>query len=128
MVIIPYDAPLTFMQMDYILLMLGFPNLKMLLTNKGEWKVKIEQDCRFFDSDKGLCALHDHDKKPKTCHAYNAYHCWYKHNFGSDSPHDIIQFDLDRFKELGKYVRFSDDGHLVTIPSWDNLRELLSEG
>ena len=84
MIIIPYDAPLTFMQMDYILLMLGFPNVKMLLTSKGEWKVKIEQDCNFFDPENSLCTLHDHDKKPKTCHAYNAYHCWYKHNFGND--------------------------------------------
>ena len=44
-----------------------------------------------------------------------------------DCPPDVIQFDLDRFKKLAKHVKFSDDGHVLTIPSWDNIREILKE-
>jgi Fe-S-cluster containining protein len=127
-IIIPYDAPLTFMQMDYILVMLGFPHVKMLITRDGEWKVKIERDCTFFDPENSLCTLHNPDKKPKTCSAYNAYNCWYKRNFAIDRPPDIIQFDLASFKKMAKHVSFSDDGNIVTIPSWDNLREIQREG
>jgi len=125
MLLINYPAPTTFMEMDYIRFMLGFPLVKMILRNDGVWQVKVEQNCRFLDSNTSLCTVHGTSQQPKTCSYFNPYQCWYKRNYTNDGPFEVIEMDLARYEVLLTHLQFDDEGKLARIPSWEFIDKLL---
>ena len=127
MVLITYPAPTTFMEMDYIRFMLGFPLIKMILRNDGVWQVKVEQSCRFLDSDTSLCTVHGTPQQPKTCSYFNPYHCWYKRNYTKGDLSEVIEMDLSKYEVLLSHLHFDDEGKLTEIPSWEFINKLLQD-
>jgi Fe-S-cluster containining protein len=126
MLLIPYDAPKTFMQMDYVKFTLGFPSTKILLNRNGGWQVKIEQNCRFFDEERNKCKVYGDQSQPKTCTFYNPYNCWYKKNFSTEEKTDFIEFDLQMFQKLFNILEFSDDGTITSIPNFEEIYNLIN--
>jgi hypothetical protein len=126
MVLINHTAPGTFMEMDYIRFMLGFPTIKMILRSDGVWQVKVEQVCGFFDQSKNFCTVHATSQQPRTCSYYNPHHCWYKRNYTKDEFYDLVEMDLAQFDVLLRYVKFDEDGKIVEIPTWEFLFNLLN--
>ena len=127
MVLINYPAPSTFMEMDYIRYMLGFPTIKMILRNEGVWQVKVEQNCSFLDSKTNLCIVHGTSRQPKTCSFYNPHHCWYKRNYAQDWPADVIEMDLTKYEVLLSHIRFDGSGKITEIPTWEFINNLLND-
>jgi Fe-S-cluster containining protein len=58
MLLIPHQTPTTFMDLDYILYMLGFPGIEMVLNSEGQWQVLVNQICGFLDQKTNLCTVH----------------------------------------------------------------------
>lgn len=126
MVVIPHPAPTTFMDLDYILYMLGFPAIQMLLSRDGSWQVAIETTCRFLDGKTHLCTVHDTPRKPKTCVTYNQYRCWYKPHFDKKNEmDDLVRFDLEGFEAFLMQIRFDEEGNITEIPTWEFTQELV---
>ena len=121
MLLIPHPTPGTFMDLDYIRYMLGFPSVEMILNRDGSWQVSIDSVCGFLDQETNLCTVHATPRKPKTCVFFNPHHCWYKRNFTSDDPPDIIRIDQGTFELLLEAVRFDEHGEIVELPSWDDI-------
>jgi Fe-S-cluster containining protein len=126
MLLIDYPAPATFMEMDYIRYMLGFPSIKIVLKKDGIWQVKVEQTCSFLDLETNLCTVHNTPKQPKTCAYYNPYHCWYKRNYTQESSPDLVEIDLAKFELLLENIQFDGEGNIAKIPSWEFVRNLLN--
>ena len=128
MLLIPHPTPGTFMDLDYIRYMLGFPSVRMILNSDGSWQVQVEQSCGFLDQETNLCTVHDTPRKPKTCVFFNPHQCWYKRNFATETPADLIHLDLEAFEALLGHVRFDDDGNVIEIPTWTFTRDLVTNG
>lgn len=128
LLLIPHPAPNTYMDLDYILYMLGFPTVRMMLNSDGQWHVLIEQPCRLFDQETGRCTVHDSAEKPKTCAFFNPYRCWYKQAFtSSNNSSGPICFDVEAFKAFLAHVRFDEHGSILEIPSWECTRDLVEK-
>jgi hypothetical protein len=127
MVLINYPAPSTIMEMDYIRFMLGFPSIKMVLHQDGRWQVKVEQNCRFLDSNTNLCTVHGTSQQPGTCSYFNPCHCWYKRNYTKDNFSDLIEMDLTKYEALLGHLRFDEEGKIMEIPSWEFINALLKD-
>jgi hypothetical protein len=127
MVLIPHPTPTTFMDLDYIRYMVGFQSVKMILTSDGQWQVMVEQPCRLLDASTNLCSVHATPRQPKICVYFNPYQCWYKRNFTTATPPDIIRIDLDALDAILAHVRFDDDGNIVELPTYEAIRQLASE-
>jgi hypothetical protein len=125
MLLIPHPAPSTFMDLDYIVYMLGFPGIEMVLNRNGEWQVLVNQVCRFLDESTNRCTIHGTPEKPKTCVFFNPYRCWYKQNFSTPAAPDVIRLDLRAMKEVLCHVRFGPEGNVLEIPTWEAIRELV---
>lgn len=126
MLLIDYPAPASFMEIDYMRYMLGFPNIKIILRKDGNWQVKVEQNCSFLDITTNLCTVHDTPKQPKTCSYYNPYHCWYKRNFINNEPPDLIEIDLTKFELLLANLQFDHEGNIIQMPSWEFVTGVLA--
>lgn len=126
MLLIPHPTPTTYMDLDYILYMLGFPSIQMLLSSDGGWQILIEDTCRFLDQKTSLCRVHNTPRKPQTCVAYNPYQCWYKRNFSKrETSQDSIRINMNAIETILQNVRFDEDGNILEIPSWESIREMV---
>src|SRR5262245_19459783 len=123
MLLIPHPTPSTYMDLDYIRYMVGFQSVKMILTTDGHWQVIIEQNCRLLDQKTNLCTVHGTPKKPKTCVFFNPYQCWYKRNFTTVNPPDIIRIDLEVIEIILAHVRFDDEGTITELPTYEFIRD-----
>jgi len=124
MLLIPHPTPTTFMDLDYIRYMLGFPRVGMVINRDGTWQVTIDEVCDFLDQETNLCTVHGTDRKPKTCVFFNPYRCWYKRNFAAGEPPDLVQIDRDVLERLLGLVRFDEHGDIVELPTWETIRFL----
>jgi hypothetical protein len=129
MLLIPQSTPSTFMELDYICYMLGFPNVRMLLNSDGQWQVLIEQTCQLFDEKTNLCTVHNSPRKPKTCAFFNPYSCWYRLSFhNKENPPELIQIDMKAFENILPLIRFGEDGNIMEIPTWEVIRDIVING
>jgi hypothetical protein len=127
MALVPHPAPSTFMDLDYIRYMVGFPSIQMVLNSDGQWQVMIEDTCRFLDPHTNLCTVHNTPRKPKTCVFFNPHQCWYKRNFHNNpNPVELIRIDLEAFEAILEYIRFDENGAIIEIPTWEFMRELVN--
>jgi Fe-S-cluster containining protein len=122
MLLIPHPTPTTFMDLDYIRYMLGFPRVGMVLNRDGTWQVAIDEVCGFLDHETNLCTVHGTERKPKTCVFFNPYRCWYKRNFARAEPPDLVRMDRDIFERILELVRFDEHGDIVELPTWETVR------
>lgn len=123
MLLIPHPTPTTFMDLDYILYMLGFPGIEMVLNVDGQWQVIVNQICGFLDQKTNRCTVHNTPRKPKTCVFFNPYRCWYKRNFSTENPPEIIRINLEAMEAILPYVRFDEEGNIIEIPKWEYIKE-----
>ena len=124
MLLIPHPTPTTFMDLDYIRYMLGFPRVGMVLNRDGTWQVSIDDVCVFLDQETNLCTVHGTDRKPKTCVFFNPYRCWYKRNFTVENPPDLVRLDRDVLERVLELVRFDEHGDIIALPTWETIRSL----
>ena len=117
---------MTFMDLDYIKYMLGFPGVKMVLYPNGTWQIKLEQNCRFLTVD-NLCDIHKSEDQPKTCSFYNPYNCFYKRNFSEDGSREILQIDRDIFQSILEIIQLDDQQNIVAIPTWDEMVQMTTK-
>jgi hypothetical protein len=126
LLLIPHPVPKTFMDLDYLRYMLGFPELRLLISANGEWQVMLERTCTLLDPVTSRCTVHGTPRKPKTCVFFNPYRCWYKRNFGNGhGPIDAVRLDGEAFELLLQGVTFDEEQNIAGIPSWDELKELV---
>lgn len=128
MLLIPHPTPSTFMDLDYIRYMVGFQNVEMILNQDGRWQVVIEQICQLLDQELNLCTVHNTPRKPKTCVFFNPYRCWYKRNFTTENPPEIIRIDIEAIETILERVHFDQNGNITEIPSWELIQELVNNG
>lgn len=127
MLLLPYQAPNTFMEMDYIRYSLGFHGIRMLLYKDGMWQIQVEQTCRHLITETNRCSVHNTPKQPKTCSFFNPHQCFYKRNFtGSQSP-DLLKINLERFEILLNHVVFDEEGKITQIPSFETMEALFEK-
>lgn len=127
MLLIPHPTPMTFMDLDYIRYMLGFGRVGMVLGRDGRWQVRVDDVCGFLDQETNLCTVHDTPRKPKTCVYFNPHRCWYKRNFTTDDPPDLVQIDAQVFEQVLELVCCDEDGQIVELPSWEAIQEIAEE-
>lgn len=126
--LIPHPTPTTFMDLDYIRYVLGFPTAQIILNSDGQWQVLMEQTCRLLDQKTNLCTVHDTARKPKTCVFFNPYQCWYKRSFHkTGNPPNLIRIDLEALEAILPHVRFDDEQNIIEIPTWEFIRELVNK-
>ena len=118
MLLIPYKAPMTFMDLDYMKYMLGFPGIKMILYPDGNWQIKLEQTCSFLNDD-NQCSIHDSVEQPKTCSFFNPYNCFYKHNFSENGTKDLLEINRETFMAIVELIQIDEHQNIVAIPNWD---------
>ena len=128
LLLLPHPTPSTFMELDYIRYMLGFPGIRMILDSGGRWQTVIEQTCRLFDPATHLCTVHNNPRKPKTCVFFNPHQCYYRANFESGDVRDLVWLSLEAFEVLLPYIHLDVEGNIVEIPAWDRIRELAGNG
>lgn len=126
MLLIPYQPPKTFMDLDYIKYMLGFSGINMILYHNGTWQVQVEQNCDHLNLKTNLCNVHDSPDKPKTCSFFNPYNCFYKRNFSGNYPRNVIKIDASVFNKLSKQIQFDELGNIVSIPPLEVIEQIVS--
>jgi len=122
--LVPHPTPETFMDLDYIRYVVGFHSTQMILNSDGRWQLLIEEPCRLLDEETNLCSVHDTPRQPKTCAFFNPYRCWYKRNFDkTERPSELIRIDMDKLEAILPHVRFDNDGNILEIPKWEDIRD-----
>lgn len=124
MLTFPHPRPQTFLDVDYIRYMLGFPSVEILIDSDSEWSVAVLQTCRHLDTKSNRCNVHGTVRKPHICSSYSADQCWYHRNFVSARPPELVRFDGARFEAVLALLQFDDLGRIVQAPVWDKLREI----
>jgi len=114
------------MDLDYIRYMVGFQSVKMILNRDGTWQVLVEQTCQLLDQKTDRCTVHNTSRKPKTCVFFNPFRCWYKRNFTTPDPPDLIRIDMDAMEAILELVRFDDEGNILEIPTWETVHDLIN--
>lgn len=122
--LIPHPTPGTYMDLDYIRYMIGFQSVKMVLNRDGAWQVLVERTCQLLDQETNLCTAHGSPRKPKTCVFFNPFRCWYKRNFATADPPDIIRIDMEAMEAILALVRFDEEGTIIDLPAWEAVRDL----
>lgn len=125
MVLSPHPTPTTFSELDYVRYLLGFPDTEVVVHRDGTWQQLSHRACMFL-SDDARCDVHDTPRKPKVCVFFDPYKCWYKRNFTTDDPPDIVRLDSSRFEALLAACALDDAGRLTEVPSWEELRALVA--
>jgi hypothetical protein len=125
MLLVPHPTPKTYMDMDYIRYVVGFRSVKMVLNRDGSWQVLVEQTCQLLDQETNLCTAHNTPRKPKTCVFFNPHRCWYKRNFTTPDPPDIIRIDMHALESILALVQFDDQGNITEVPPWESVHELV---
>ena len=121
----PHPTPTTFSDLDYIRYALGFPATEMVVHRDGSWQMLSHRACTLLDGETSLCTVHGTSRKPKVCAFFNPYRCWYKRNFTTDDPPDIVRLDSARFELLLEAVSFDDEERIEAIPSWEALHAIV---
>jgi hypothetical protein len=127
MLLIPYQTPQTFMDLDYIRYMLGFPGIAMILSPNGTWQVQVEQTCRHLVAKDNTCKLHHTPNKPKTCAFFNPYNCFYKRNFSEKHPPKITRINAVSFEILINQIEFDDLGNITSVPQFEAIAQINKE-
>ena len=127
MLLIPYQTPNTFMDLDYVKYMLGFPGINMILYQNGTWQVQVEQNCRHLNTEDNTCKIHNTPHKPKTCVFFNPYNCFYKRNFSEEHPRNIIIINARSFDILINQIEFDKLGNIISIPSQEEIKRMTRE-
>jgi hypothetical protein len=112
------------MDLDSIRYMINFQNVEFVLNLDGTWQLVIDRPCRLLDLHTIRCTVHNTPSMPKTCKYFNPYHCWYKRNFTTDDPPDLIRFTAKAFDMILSQVRFDENQAIVELPDWESLRRL----
>lgn len=122
MLLIPHPTPVNYMDLDYILYMLGFPNIEIVLSQSGQWQVLVNQVCTMLDQETKLCTVHGTPRKPKTCTFFNPYRCWYKRNFSTDQQStELVRLNRSTMETIMSLVRFDDQETIIQIPTWEKI-------
>lgn len=124
MLTFPHRCPQTFLDVDYIRYMLGFPNIEILIDSDGEWSVSVLQTCRHLNTASNRCSVHGTPRKPHICTSFAADQCWYHRNFVSERPPELVRLDGERFEAVLSLLQFDDLGRIVQAPNWEKLREI----
>ena len=123
----PQAAPQTFMELDYLSYVVLLAGVELVISEDGAWQVGRWGRCAHL-TDAALCAVHDTNAKPRTCVYFNPYNCWYKRNFevaAADAP-DVVRLDRAAYGRLLEQVVVAEDGALVRVPTWPELRTLVT--
>jgi hypothetical protein len=124
MLLIPYQTPQTFMDLDYIGYMLGFPGISMIISQSGTWQVQVEQNCRHLNTKDNTCVLHNTPHKPKTCVFFNPYNCFYKRNFSNGHPSSITRINAHSFEILISKITLDEVGNITSVPSQEEIERI----
>jgi hypothetical protein len=124
-VLTPHAEPRTFTDLDYIRYLLGFPDTEMIVARDGSWQALSHRTCLLLDLAEARCTVHGTPRKPKVCVFFDPYRCWYKRNFTTADPPDIVRLDLSRFEAVLSACVLDDEGRLTEVPTWERMRELV---
>ena len=124
LVITNHDAPTTFHGLDHLRYLVAHEGAELLLNRNGHWQLSTRNPCTLL-TDEGRCSVHGTPRKPKICVNYDPIGCWYKRNFHeTDDPPDLIRMDLAGFERILDHITFDDEGDIVDVPPYDELRRL----
>jgi len=115
------------MDLDFLSYAVMLGDVELVIAEDGSWRIATWGRCVHLTDD-ARCGVHGTDAKPKTCVFFNPYQCWYKRNFEgdpADAP-DVVRLDRHSFSRLLERVVVDDDGSLAEVPTWKELRALVS--
>jgi hypothetical protein len=128
MTLMPQDEPRTFRALDHLRYLVAHEDHELLLDRQGGWQLSVQRRCQLL-SDDNRCTVHGTSAKPKICVYFNPYGCWYKRNFHEVAePPDLIRIDLAGFDAIVARVTFDDDGNIIDVPPFAELRRLARAG
>jgi hypothetical protein len=107
--------------LSYAAYLLNFDHIRLGVSRAGDWSVYYVHPCRFLDTDRFTCTVHDTDLQPEICRNYNPYHCWYKKSLTASTTEDFVLLDRARLEFLTAHVTFDDLRNVVGMPDWDEL-------
>jgi hypothetical protein len=125
--IIPYNTPTTWMDMDFIKYLLNFPKVNLTVSKKGIWSIMIKQNCVHLDEKNTKCMVHKTPEQPKTCEYYNPFQCHYKMNLNSKQASSIYVLNRDNFQYWLQDVKFDENGMIVDGPDFEKSLKILKE-
>lgn len=123
----PHATPQTFMDLDYLAYVVLLEGVELIISEDGSWQIGRWGRCAHL-TEGALCGVHATDAMPRTCVYFNPFNCWYKRNFevaAADAP-DVVRLDRAAFDRLLRAVVVADDGGLAEVPTWAELRALVS--
>jgi Fe-S-cluster containining protein len=124
MVILPYPVPNSHEEMDYIRYILGFRNMEIYVKSYGGWFVAVRQECRFLESNTGLCSVFGTERRPEVCSKYDEHTCWYKPTFETKTEVDTARLDAAAWERLMAPLEYDAKGYVTNMPDWDAIKAL----
>lgn len=125
MQLVPYKVPRTAFDIDHVRYMLLFPSTELIVGPAGDWFVLKWEDCRKLDAEACLCTVHGTPEQPRICVTYNAFDCWYRRNFVTDSPPELYRLNLERFERWVQGLLFDEQGAIVEAPCFEEAQALV---
>lgn len=114
----------TLAEVDHARFLLNFDRIELGLFRTGRWELFYRAPCRFLDSDRGACLIHDRPEQPRICRHYNPYRCWYKSVLTGAVADGFLRVDRRRLEALLPLLVFDGQGRLVDVPDWAALRNV----
>lgn len=112
--------------LSYAAYLLNFDRIRLGVTRDGDWSVYYVHPCRFLDTERFACTVHDTVDQPQICRNYSPYQCWYKRSMTSSVSPDFVFVDRTRLEFITEHVQFGEDRVVAAIPDWDDLLTALA--
>ena len=109
---------------DHIRFLLGFPGIE-LGVGSNLWTLNVYTTCRNLirkEDGAGRCAVFGQPERPKTCIVYDEQRCAYRQQFSKGRAHEYVRVRMSEFPILKDQVFFNDDGYVIKLPNWEELR------
>lgn len=115
-----------YMDLDWLRYSLGFDDYELLLNMDGSLNLVRWARCGHYDPQGMRCKVYRTPEQPHTCAYYNPWNCWYKRNFTSPESHDVIRLNAERFETFLAEVMLDDNRRIVSRPTFERVRGLVS--
>ena len=128
MLLSPHVPPRTLKEVDHMRFVLLFHNSEVSISSEGQWSLIQWQTCRLFEEKNCTCSVHNTPKQPLICREHSPYQCWYKRNFvESNASSEICRLNLERFEDWIKKVTFDEGGMILSLPSFEEMKEMVKK-
>jgi Fe-S-cluster containining protein len=127
MQLMPQKVPRTYLDLDYLRYLLLFPNTEIVISSDGSFSLLKWQICHLLETQTCKCSVHGTPQKPHICVFYSPYNCWYKRNFVEGQTPETYRLNLARFNCWVNEITLSEEGQIISVPSFEKSQEIVSQ-